>query len=108
VRVGVGGDEAQVSGRELPVVRVPVGFTARLQLLDVRDLADVDFLGEVAADGVLERLAFAEVAAREGPSVREGLAGALPQQHAEAAIANLQDDGERDVGRTCAHARLVE
>ena len=54
--VEVGGHETEVGRRELPFGRVAVGLAQRLQLLEVGELADVDLLGEVAADRRLEGL----------------------------------------------------
>jgi hypothetical protein len=75
-----------------------------LELLEVRDLANVDLGGEVAPDRLLQRLACLEVPARERPRAQKRLSGALPQQHLEPAVADLQDDREGDMGRT---GRLV-
>jgi len=55
-RLGVAWDEAEVRGRELAPERVPAGIAQRLELLEVRELPDVDLGFEVAADRTLERL----------------------------------------------------
>ena len=75
-RVGVGGDEPQVRRRELPLARHPAGVAARVELLEVGELADVHLLGELALDRLLERLAGGEVAARERP--RAGIGARAP------------------------------
>jgi hypothetical protein len=54
-RVHAARDEAEVGRRELPLARMPLGLAARLELLEVRELADVDLRGQVLADRVLER-----------------------------------------------------
>jgi hypothetical protein len=63
---------------ELPLARMPLGLAARLELLEVRELAHVDLRRQVLADRVLERLAALEVAARERPGSGEGILRALP------------------------------
>jgi hypothetical protein len=60
--VEVDRDEAEVGGRELPFARVPTRVAARLELLEVRDLAYVHLDREVPADRVLERFLRVEVA----------------------------------------------
>ena len=57
------------------------------------------FCGEVAADRLLERLARLEVAARERPGAEERLARPLPEQRLQPALAHLEHDRQRDVGR---------
>ena len=74
------------------------GLAERLELLEPRQLGHVDLAGEVRANRALERVVRAEVAARQRPGPAEGRLGALPEQHAEGAVAHLQHDGERDVG----------
>jgi len=66
----------------------------------MRELADVDLRGQVAADRALERLSRLEVAARQRPAPGERVAGALPEQHPEHSVADLEDDGERSVSRS--------
>src|SRR5439155_15154869 len=48
--------EAEVSRCELPLARNALRFAQRLQLLEVRELADVHLRGQVAPDRLLERL----------------------------------------------------
>jgi hypothetical protein len=91
-RVDADGHEAEVGGREL-------GDAARLELLEVRHLAQVDLLGEVAADRRLQRLAGVEAPARQRPRAGERLPRALPEQHPEPRVAHLQHDREHGVGR---------
>ena len=98
-RIEVARHEAEVSRCELPLVRDALRFAQRLQLLEVRELADVHLRGEVAADRLLKRLVRLEVAAGQRPAACERLLRALPEQHLQPAGANLEDDGQRDVGR---------
>src|SRR5581483_7870957 len=100
--VGVARDEAEVGGRELAPRRVALRVAQRLELLEVRELADVDLRGEVAADRGLERLGGAELAARERPAAGARVERPLPQEHLEAAAAHAEDGGEDGVGgRAC-------
>src|SRR5207244_13501669 len=87
--VEVGGDEAEVGGRELAAERVAAGVAAGLELLEVRELLDVDLGREVASGRLLERLVEGERAAGERPGARVGLSGALPEQRFEPALADL-------------------
>ena len=93
--VEVGRHEPEIRRGEFPLGSGCGGIAQRLQLLEVGELADVDLHGEVAADGLLERLSRLEVAAGEGPRAGEWLHGALPDERLEDARANLEDDGER-------------
>jgi len=97
--VDVRGDEAEVGVRELPVEGVAARVAQRRQLLEVCELADVDLLGEMAADRLLERLAPLEVAARKRPGSEERLTRALPEQRLEPPVADLEDDRQRDLSR---------
>jgi hypothetical protein len=85
-------NQAEVRGRDLPFAWIAVGLAERLELLEVREVAHVEALREVAADGALERLAARELAARQAP-----LVAALAEQHAQPALADLEDGGEGDV-----------
>ena len=93
--VDVRRNEAEERRRHHPVVGNAVGLAARLELLQVRELLHVDLCGQVAADGVLERLAGIEVAAGERPGAAERIAGPLPQQNLELVAAHLEHDRER-------------
>ena len=97
-RVDADRDEPEVRRRELALARVALGLAARLELLEVRERADVDLRGEVPADRLLQRLVALEIAAGERPRGRERLARALPQQHLQPPVPDLEDDGERDMG----------
>src|SRR6266545_5012803 len=98
LRIDVAGDEAEVRGRELPFLRRPLRIAQRLELLEVRQLAHVDLLGEVAADRILERVVLGEVATRQRPTTLERLPRALPEKRLECTVSHLQNDRERDVG----------
>src|SRR4029077_8673323 len=87
-------DERERGGGELPLARMTVGLAQGFELLEVGELANVDLDREVAPDRVLQRLAGLEVAAREGPAARERLFAALPEEHLEHALANLEHGGE--------------
>ena len=65
----------------------------------MRKLAHVHLRGEVAADRLLERLARLEVAAGQRPAAGERLARALPEQHTEEAVPDLEDGRQGGVGR---------
>ena len=97
-RVGVARDEAEKGGRELALHRVPAGVAPRLELLEVREAADVHLLREVAAQRLLEGLVRVEDAAWERPGARVRLEPALPEQRLEAALPHLEDGGEDGVG----------
>ena len=77
---------------------VAVRLAQRLELLEVGELADVDLLGEVAADRLLERLVLDEVAAGQRPRAAKRVARALPEEHLERAGPHLEHGGERHVG----------
>ena len=68
-------DEPEVGGRHPPALRVG----ARLQLLEVRELADVDLRGEVPPDRALERLGGVEPPAGQRPPARRTVARARRQ-----------------------------
>src|SRR3954451_2916741 len=99
-RVDVCRDEPERRGRELPLERVAVRVAERLELLQVGELPDVDLDDEVAPNRLLQGLAGLEVAAREGPRAKKGLAGSLPEQRLQATLPHPQHDRQRDVGRT--------
>jgi hypothetical protein len=92
-------DQAEIGSRELPFPRIPRGIAAGLELLEVGELADVHFGGEVVPDRLLERLARLEIAAGQGPAARERLPCPLPHERLQRAVANLEDDSKRDVER---------
>src|SRR5439155_17459310 len=62
--IDVARDEAEVSGRELPLARGALRIAQRLELLEMRKLTHVDLFGEVAADRLLERVLLCEIATR--------------------------------------------
>ena len=78
---------------------MPVGIAERLELLEVRDLLDVDLGREVLANRVFERLAGFEVAARERPLAGERLLRALPEERLQPRRSNLEDHRKRHLGR---------
>src|SRR5581483_11691890 len=80
---------------------VAAGVAARLQLLEVRELADVDLGREVAPNRLLERLARLEPAAGQRPGAGVGGKRALPEQRLQQAVAHLEDDGQHGVGGVC-------
>src|SRR4051812_5168228 len=98
LRVEVLRDEAEVCRRDLPLPRMASGIAERLELLEVGNLAHVDFLGEVLSDRLLERLPLLEVAARQRPCAEKGLSCALPEERLERAAADLEHNGEGDMG----------
>ena len=76
--VDAGRDEAEVGGREL-AARVR-RIAARLELLEVRELAHVDLLREVPPDRLLERLAALEPPAGQRPRAADGALRAAPEE----------------------------
>ena len=58
-------DEPEVGGRELAAHGAAIRLAQRLELLDVRKLADVDLRRQVPADRLLERLVGRQFSARE-------------------------------------------
>ena len=97
--IGVARDQAQVGGRELPVLADCGRLAAGLELLEVGELPDVHLGRELAPDRLLQRLAGLQVAARQGPAARERLPRPLPHEHLQRVVANLEDDRKRDVQR---------
>src|SRR5215217_4771762 len=74
---------------------MPSGVAARLQLLEVGQLPDVDLGRQMPADRRLQRLAWAKQSPRQRPCSVERLPGPLPQQDLQPAVADLEYDGER-------------
>ena len=107
--VDAGGDDAEERGRELPARGVAARLAPRAELLEMRELPDVDLRREVAPDRGLERLVRFERPAGERPRARVGLARALPQQRLQPSLAHLEHDRERDLARWCGRisARFV-
>ena len=68
VRVDPARHQPEERGRELPPRRIAGRVAQRLQLLEMRDLLDVDLRGEVAAHRLLERLVRRQRPARAAPS----------------------------------------
>ena len=101
LRVDAGRDDAEERGRELPARGIAAGLAPRAELLQVRDLSDVDLRREVAPDRGLERLVGFERAAGERPGARVGLPCALPQQRLQPSLAHLEHDRERGLPRGC-------
>ena len=85
---------------------MPVGVAARLELFEVCKLADVHLGGEVAANRLLEGLAFGQRAAGRAPRAEERLACAFPQERLQPAVVPTQNDGERFVVRLSVFGRL--
>ena len=106
-RVDVLRDEAEVGGSEDPRARVAIGVAERDQLLQVRQLSDVDLRGQVAPDRVLERLAVIQVAAGQGPRSEEWLPCTLPEENLELALSHLQHDRECLMARRDRSGRLL-
>ena len=89
--VDVGGDEPEVRGRDEPLAGMPVGVAPGLELLEVGEVAHVDLGRQVAPDRGLQRLPRLEPPARERPRAEERLLGALPEEHLEDAVPDLED-----------------
>ena len=66
----------------------------------MRDVADVDLRREVTQDRRLQGLVGGERSAGQRPGAPERLAPALPEQHLELPVADLEDDGEHAVRRS--------
>src|SRR4030095_423950 len=97
--IEVGRDEAEIRSRELPFRRVAMRVAAYLELFDVRKLPHVHLRRQVPPNGLFERLAGLQVAAREGPGIGVRLSRPLPEQHLENVVTHLEDDRKGDVGR---------
>src|SRR5262249_45497387 len=101
-------DEPEVRGRELPPQWAAAGVAQRLELLEMGELAHVDLGGEVAADRALERLVVRQLTAGQRPAAGARVESALPEEHAEAPVTHLEDDGEHDVcGSGCFRPGVV-
>src|SRR5471030_2866940 len=98
-RVEIARDEAEICSRQLPAQGIALGVAARLELLEMGELLDVDLGGEMTPDRLLERLAGLELTARERPGSGEGLEGALPEQNVQAAVSYLEDNCDRGLRR---------
>src|SRR5207245_9419483 len=72
--VDVGRDEAEVGGGELALPWNAIEIAERAELFEVRQLADVHLLRELAADRPLEVLRGIEVAAGQSPCAELRLA----------------------------------
>ena len=97
--VDVRRDEPEVCGSQLPVLGAAGRGSARLELLQVRELADVDLVGQMAADRLLERLIGGEEPAGQRPRSGVRLTRTLPEQDLQLGVADLEDDRQRDVRR---------
>src|SRR5829696_9355865 len=86
---------------------MPSGVAARLQLLEVRQLPDVDLGRQMPADRRLQRLAWAKQSPRQRPCAVERLPGPLPQQDLQPAVADLEHDGERLMAGLVASTGLI-
>src|SRR5262249_1707150 len=73
------------------------------ELLEVGELADVDLRGEMTPDRFLVRLVRSKLAAGQRPAAGAGLERALPEEHLQAVVAHLEDDGENGVGVHSGH-----
>jgi hypothetical protein len=76
---------------------MPAGVAERLELLEPGQLGDVDLAGKVRPDGALEVEPRLEIAAWQRPGALEGTARPLPEEDGEPPVADLEDDGERDM-----------
>ena len=92
-------DQAEIGGRELPVLRIALRLASGLELLEVGELPDVHLGGELAPDRLLERLAAAPGSRPAGPSGLERIPRPLPHEHLQRAVPDLEDDSKRDVQR---------
>ena len=97
-RIEVARYEAEICGCELPLLRRPLGIAERLELLEMRELAHVDFRRKMTANRLFERLAGTEIAAGEGPGAPERIARPLPEKNLQLTSSDLEDDGQRDMG----------
>src|ERR671937_2379738 len=92
--VEAGWNEAEVGGSDLPLPGVAVRIAERLELLQVRGLANVDLRGQVLPDRLLERLAGCQVAAGQRPGAEERLLRPLPDQDLEHGVPDLEHRGQ--------------
>ena len=90
-------DQPEVRGGELPALRVTSGVAPRAELLEVGHLAHVDLRREMPQDRALERLVTGKRSAGQRPRSGERLSRALPQEHGQRGIADLEHGRERDV-----------
>ena len=97
LRVDVRRDQSEVGSRDLPLARMTPRVAERLEQLEVGDLADVDLLGEVLEDRLLQRLIALEVATRQRPGAEKRLSPPLPEQRLQCAVADLEHDREGDM-----------
>jgi hypothetical protein len=88
-------DQREVRRRQHPLPRVTGRVAARFELLEVRDLGDVDLGGEVPAGGRAEPLAGLEQAAGQRPGPVERRFRAPPQQHRQPLLPDLEHHPER-------------
>src|SRR4029450_5966038 len=105
-RVMVAGHQPEVGGGD-HAPWMPDRVAARLQLLEVGQLPDVDLSGQMPADRRLQRLGRAEQSPRQRPRAVERLSCPLPQQDLEPTAADLKHDAERLVAGQCGSARLA-
>jgi hypothetical protein len=106
LRVDARRDQPEICSGDEPFARVAPGIAERLDLLEVRELADIHLRGEMAPDRVLQRFVGAEPPARERPRAEEGLARPQPEQRLKLLFPHLEHDPERLVGRAMLCGRL--
>src|SRR5215213_5693817 len=105
-RIVMDGHQPEVGGGD-HAPWMPGWVAARLQLLKVGQLPDVDLGGQVPADRCLQRFLGPEQPSRQCPCAVEGLPRPLPQQRLKFAVAHLEYDGERLMAGLIASAQLA-
>ena len=78
---------------------MPLRIAQRLELLQMRELADIDLRRQVSANRAFERLAVIQVAARQSPRAGKRGFRAMPQEDLELSGPDLEDDRQGRVRR---------
>ena len=97
-RIEANRNEAEIGGGELPLDGMPAGIAESPELLEPGQLCDVDLAREMRPNGPLEIDSRLEITARKGPSPLKRIPSPLPEKNAKPPTANLENDGEGDVG----------
>ena len=86
--------EGQVGGGDGALARIAVHVATGLELLEVRNVGEVDLRREVTAERGAEELDLSERSSGQGPVALEGGARPAPEQRMKAAFTHLEDRGE--------------
>ena len=97
-RLDVGGHQGQVGGGQDAAPGIALGVAPGLQLLEIRDVGELDLGGQVPAQGRAQSLIWSQRPAGQGPQSLERRRAPPPEQDVKTVAANLQDHGQGLMG----------